>query len=120
MRDLQIQIIGLMPLSRFIAAMIFALIGFTIQKKIDLNKAKKKLTEAPSTLYWIKDNWDDMLINFLVTFLLVRFGPELVNLISPEALSFFTDTSGMLMYLVLGFFQTLLVRRIKNRLKSIK
>ncbi len=114
------ELFGDMPLSSFIAAMIFALIGSFIQKRFVYKKAKNNdVVVHFSLVFWIRDNGMEMFLNFLITFILVRFGPDLVKYFSPESVVFFENASGMMVYLVLGFFQTLLVRRLKNKLKYI-
>jgi len=64
-----------------VSSMLLALVGNLLKKRQRFLRIKNK--REFSLWYWIKDNWDDMLIGFIVTYLLVR----LLNVVTPYALS---------------------------------
>lgn len=64
-----------------VSSMLLALVGNLLKKRQRF--LKQKFKSDFSLWFWIKDNWDDMLIGFIVTYILVR----LLNVVTPYALS---------------------------------
>ena len=109
---------GAMPLGNFIAAMVLALIGFTLQKGLSYRKGIKKSNTPDkfSWSYWVQNNLDDTILQFCIIFTLVRFGPDILDYFSPESKAFFERADAMAIYLVLGFFSTRITAAVKSRL----
>jgi hypothetical protein len=110
-------LLGSLPLTSFIAAMIFALIGFGLQKRLSYNKGKdsKRTPKEFSWKFWFKDNWDDILLQFAIIFVIVRFAPDLLLYVYPDAVVFFERADTMAIYLVLGFLSTRITKVIKSK-----
>lgn len=117
MKNLLQALLGSMSPSVFISAMIFCLIGFIIQKRLSYIKGKDK-PRTPlkfSWEFWFKDNLDDILIQLLITFVLVRFAPDIILYFFPQSREFFERADAMVIYLVLGFLSTRIVKIIKDK-----
>lgn len=112
-------LLGNLPVISFVAAMIFALIGFGVQKRLSYNKGKdsKRTPKEFSWKFWFKDNWDDIVFQFIIIFIIVRFAPDLVLYLYPDAISFFERVDTMVIYLVLGFLSTRITKTIKSKSK---
>lgn len=65
-----------------LSSMLLALGGSLFKKYKRYNSLEKKNTF--NLTYWIKDNWDDMLVGFFVTYILVR----LLNVVTPYTLTY--------------------------------
>lgn len=113
-------LLGSLPAVSFIAAMIFALIGFGLQKRLSYTKGRdpKRTPKDFSWKFWFKDNLDDILFQLFLLFTIVRFAPDLMTYIYPDSIAFFERADTMAIYLVLGFLSTRITKIVKTKLKN--
>lgn len=124
MNDLKNALIGTdMTVATFIAAMFFSLIGFVVYKKISYNKKGKRNPATPEKFdiwFWLRDNVDDIIVQFVILFCLVRFAPLIVVTIYPDSKDIFTRIDVMAVYALLGFFSTQIIAKAKKLSSKIK
>jgi len=115
--------IGLMPLNTFIAALIFAMLGWVLHKLITGTKRDTKSTRSPkkwSWKFWIKDNIHEAFLHFCLLYSAVRFAPDLIKVVAPQWVEFFHDADNMLIYLVVGWLASYPINKLKKATKVIK
>ncbi len=74
--SLQALLFGPNGLQMFCMMMFFLLIGALIRKIIRLQQRKPSSASSPRKFYinyWLRDNWADMAIGFLIAVVVVRF-----------------------------------------------
>lgn len=83
--------IGYDGLPVLVSSMLLALVGNLLKKWFRYNSVKNKTPFDPKR--WVKENWDDMLAGFIITYIFVRllntmsvvvFRLEVVNAIIPD------------------------------------
>ena len=107
------DILGPLGANTFAAACFFCLLGWILYKVITFQKATKKTKFSWS--YWIKDNVIEAAYKVAWTFVLVRFGPELWQAVSPDTFKQYASSGGsMTTYFLLGIFASFIINKIKK------
>lgn len=106
----------------FVAAMIFAFVGSLIYKWMvfDPSGGKGRKGQKFDLGFWLKDNWSELVMGFVLNWMLVVFAKQIVGWAYPEALDFFKDEMNMLIYLVIGGLQAPIVELVKKKLRKIR
>ena len=115
-------IFGTMSPTIFIASMVFCFIGFMISKLVGFQKSKSnpKTPQKWSWAYWKEQNMNELLLNILASFVLIRFSPQAIPYFFPGTEDFFNSTDPMIVALFIGLFLTWIIRAGKDRMKKFK
>lgn len=89
MNEFSQQFLGSHPIGFYVAGLIFSLLGGLLYKYHAWQKHKKECEvkghdHAFSLKYWIRDNWQDMIISLIVSFLCVRFIDLVIHWLNPK------------------------------------
>lgn len=109
---------GFMPTETFIAALIFAALGWTIYKYVTAKGRTKTSKHSPvhwSWRYWLEDNLPEAFIHGVLLYTVVRFAPDLIKQFAPESISFFQSPDHMLLYLGVGFLFSIPLKALKDK-----
>lgn len=105
----------------FAAMMFFLLLGALLRKIVRLHQRKPSSHSSPRKFhlaYWLRDNWADMAIGFIIAFVLVRF-PAIY--IEPAAKALFpsipADEILLVGSLLVGFCIDIVAERLSKILK---
>lgn len=122
MEELSTSLLGKMTAPIFIAAMIFAFLGWTIFKLVTAGKRdpdSKRTPELWDWNFWVQDNWKEFILTGVAMYIFVRFAPEILSYFMPDAESTFTQKyDAMFIYFVMGLLLSKGLNIIKNKLKD--
>lgn len=110
-------VFGELSASQWAASLVFILIG-QLARKVALYQKKEDSTRF-NALYWVLDNWHDMVLALVIAFVTIRFSDDL--LLKVEAfISFGVDMldNVFLFHIVIGFCLQFLARKLRNKIVS--
>jgi H+/Cl- antiporter ClcA len=112
------MLLGDLTLKFAFNALIFMGIGVLFIKLFKLTRRKKGIVreEKFSYKYWIKDNWYDLTLHFLIALLTIRFTADILSLLA-DVLPITESKDPMFIYLILGVFSQTAIEFIKKKLR---
>lgn len=109
MKEFYANILGTNTLDFYFGWLFFALLGFIIHKYILFNH---RTVRKPFRLkFFLLDNLFDIIIGFILIYILGRFQTELLSLLGIDSLN---DTSNNLRALLVGFFYTTIIQLLRK------
>lgn len=117
------DLLGPYTLQYYRSAFIFGLIGAFLFKYLTYNPDNKK--SSPDTfdpVYWIKNNWFDMVGSLLLFYVIIRFKNELLIGFkdNPVTIWLLVFTDSFFFHIMIGILFTYLVKFFRKKLKSAK
>ena len=110
-----------MPVETFIAALVFAFLGWTIYKYVTAKTRVKHSTKSPvkfSWKYWFTDNIDEAFIHAVLLYTVVRFAPDIIKYLDADSVAFFQSADHMAIYLGVGFLFSIPLKALKNKFQK--
>lgn len=117
------DLLGPYTLQYYRSAFIFALIGAFLFKYITYNpNGKSTSPDTFNLLYWIKNNWFDMVGSFLAFYVIIRFKNELLIGFkdNPVAIWLQVFTDSFFFHISIGILFTHLIKFFRKKLTSLK
>ena len=111
------SIFGNISIYTYFVSYFFAFIGIILIKLIKLKYRKKKEPKL-SIKYWLQDNFFELIINFILIFLAIRFTNQLKPLISEifsDNIMKFINIDNAFFFLFLGLFHQTILNNIRQK-----